>query len=494
LERLGVPGVFLVAGGFEHDVETALMHSGMTMLRTVVLDGYYWYIPPEESAPIAHAHIDEIIDALLVPLTPEEANPEQLEKVDFPPVKITGKSYPAAVEEFHRIFDEYCWGDGLALLPPTREAVDWMLTGTRRCPDEVIGEIPAQYGKATIEKIAINAVMAGAKPEYLPVIIAAIEAVTGETYDDFDLVHPQSSLGGFQLAIWVSGPLAEELNMKSKDRIWTYGNRANGTIGRAIRLCLINLGHMWPGINDMARSRAYPYTYFTFGEDVSDSPWEPYHVVQGFDSEDSCVTVSTIGGRSLPTNYTGTAPYGEPGQYLTAEATIETIIDTVLAHRSGVMGSYNPLIASPRCHPPKYVFMVTPEMAADFKAMGYTQESLREYIFEATKIPYGELSADEIANINARIQQTIKGRGIMADQIHPDDLPVFLDAMENQKPVPILVAPTSLHFVVAGGAGKTVVGWSYYDHIYTWSSNQTRLIDVKAKFPKCPHHPRCKHW
>ncbi len=447
----------------------------MTMLRTVVLDGYYWYIPANESDPIARNHFPEMIDALLVPRTEAEANPEQLEKIDFPPVTVSAASYPGAVEEVHRVFNEYGWSDGLAIIPPTREAVDWMLTGTSRYPDEFLGTVPAQYGQVTIEKIAVNAVMAGAKPEYMPVIIAAMEAVTGNTYDDFDLIHPQSSLGGFQLAIWVSGPMAVQLNMNAKERIWTYGNRANGTIGRAIRLCLINFGHVWPGINDMARSRAYPYTFFTFAEDYSDSPWDPYHVVQGFDPEESCVTVSTIGG-SMPANYTNTNLYDEPGNFLTAADTIAKIIETILAKRSTVMGRYNPKIASPACHPPKYVFMVTPQMAADFQAMGYSLESLRNHIFEQTKIPFADLSAKEIANIEARIDQSIHGRGIMADQIHPDHLPVFLDAMANQKPVPILVSPTSLHFVVAGGAGKTVSGWTYFDHCYTWSSNETRRI------------------
>ncbi|MGI6318355.1 MAG: hypothetical protein ACOX1J_06470 [Dethiobacteria bacterium] len=304
MEKLGVPSVLLVARGFEHDVESGSYDNGMTMLRRVILKGYYWYIPSEESRPIAESHFNDIIDALVRPLTPDEEDPPQLEKVDLPPITITSCCYEHAIQEFQEIFDKNHWGDGLALIPPTREAVDLMLTGTTRPPDEVIGKVPIKNGEATVEKIAINAVMAGAKPEYLPVIIAAMEAVSGwGTLEDYDLIHPQGSLGGFQLAIWVSGPMGEKLNMNSKDRIWTYGNRANSTIGRAIRLCLINFGHMWPGINDMARSRVYPFTFFTFAEDFSSSPWEPYHVTYGFDAEESCITVSTISG-NMPVNYT----------------------------------------------------------------------------------------------------------------------------------------------------------------------------------------------
>ncbi|NLL20838.1 MAG: hypothetical protein GX263_03745 [Firmicutes bacterium] len=477
MEKLGVPSVLLVARGFEHDVESGSYDNGMTMLRRVILKGYYWYIPSEESRPIAESHFNDIIDALVRPLTPDEEDPPQLEKVDLPPITITSCCYEHAIQEFQEIFDKNHWGDGLALIPPTREAVDLMLTGTTRPPDEVIGKVPIKNGEATVEKIAINAVMAGAKPEYLPVIIAAMEAVSGwGTLEDYDLIHPQGSLGGFQLAIWVSGPMGEKLNMNSKDRIWTYGNRANSTIGRAIRLCLINFGHMWPGINDMARSRVYPFTFFTFAEDFSSSPWEPYHVTYGFDAEESCITVSTISG-NMPVNYTNTALYEESGQHLTAQLTLEKIIDSIRSKRSTVIAGYNPDIASPAAHPPKYIFMITPEMAEDFKALGYTQESLRKYIFEETRIPFEELSTEEIANIKARIQQSLEGKGILADQIPPDYLPMWQESLQPGGKVPILISPKTLHFVVAGGEGKTVTGWSYFDHCYTWSSHETRLID-----------------
>jgi len=111
-----------------------------------------------------------MIDALTQPLTREETIPKPKEKEVFLPVEITAESYEAALEKFNQLFLENHWGDGLPLLPPTPERVKWMLTGTNRSPNEVIGKVAPKNGIATIEKIAINAVMAGAKPEYLPVI------------------------------------------------------------------------------------------------------------------------------------------------------------------------------------------------------------------------------------------------------------------------------------------------------------------------------------
>lgn len=473
LEREGVPGVLLVASGFEHDAQSAAADHGMSMQRQVVLDGYYWYIPAEESAPIARAQIDDIIDALTRTLTLEEENPPKLEKVEYPPITIEADSYEEAIEQFHRIFEENRYSDGLALYPPTREAVDYMLTGTNRSPDEIIGTIPVKNGEVTIEKIAINAVMARAAPEYLPVIIAAIEAVADE---DFDLVHPQASMAGPQFAIYVSGPIAEKLNMRSRDRLWTYGNRANSTIGRAVRLTLINAGHMWPGVNDMARQRVFPFTYFTFAEDIKNSPWEPHHVTAGFAPEDSTVTVSTITG--FPTDYTGTIAYEEPGEYLSAQETINRIINTIASRRSAYITNYKPLLAIPTQHPSKFVFMVTPDMAKDFVELGFTdQKSHAKHIYEATSIPYEELTEQEIANVQARIEVSIKGEGIVADQITPHRLQYFIDSLQPGGMVPLLFSPEDIHFVVAGGEGKSVVGWGYMRGCYSFSSHETRRIE-----------------
>ena len=173
----------------------------MPTIRVVELPGYYWHIPAAESKAIAKDNLNDFIAALTTPITVEEANPPQQQRVKFPPVKIRAKTYSAAVEEYQRMFSKSRWSDGLAIIPPTREAVDLMLSGTGRSPEEVIGKVPAKNGIATIEKIAINAVMAGAGPRHLPVIIAAMEGLTDK---DYDLLHPQASLGGFELAIWVT--------------------------------------------------------------------------------------------------------------------------------------------------------------------------------------------------------------------------------------------------------------------------------------------------
>jgi hypothetical protein len=437
----------------------------MPAIRLVSLPGYYWHIPAAKSKPIAENNIDAFITALTKPITTEEAKPPQQQRVAFPPVKITAKTYSAAVEEYQRLFSENRWSDGLAIIPPTREAVDLMLSGTSRSPREVIGRVLAKNGIATIEKIAINAVMAGASPKYLPVIIAAMEGLTDK---DYDLLHPQASLGGFELAIWVSGPIAAELEMNCFDRLWTYGNRANDSIGRALVLCRINLGQMWPGVNDMARTRAVPFTNYIFAENSSPpNPWEPYHVIRGFKSTDSCVSVSTVSAGI--STYSGTKGTDKA----------KSAINAILAKRNAVFARYNPAVANPNSHPPKHVFMISPLTAKELQDSGHTdQKKLREFIYDQTSVPYEHLAADEIKGIQARIDTSIAGSGIYADRLPVDVIPVYQQGLNPGGKVPLIVKPDDdIHLVVVGAADEaSMSGWSYMRAPYAWTSHKTKLI------------------
>ena len=185
MEKYGAPGVLLVSSNFLKDAKSAAADWLMPNIRIVTFPSEKWYRlrgTVQELRPLVEAAFNPIVEALTKPLTAEEAKPQKRSAVEYPPVRITGDSYEDAVEKFNASFLENKMGDGLPLVPPTREAVARMLKGTSRSPSEVIGKIPMKSGTATIEKIAINAVMAGAKPEYLPVVIAAMEAFVAPGY------------------------------------------------------------------------------------------------------------------------------------------------------------------------------------------------------------------------------------------------------------------------------------------------------------------------
>ena len=468
LEKLGIPTLFLVASGFDHDAEEAAIDNGMPTIRRLLIPGFVWGQPSEKKIILAKASFADMIKALTRPLTPEEAKPKPIGKEAYSPVKVTAASYEEAVEKFNQVFLENQWGDGLPLVPPTRQAVQWMLSGTSRSPDEVIGKVATKNGVATIQKIAVNAVMAGAKPEYLPLVIAAMEGFTDKA---FDLLHPQASMGQFNLAVIVSGAIGEEINMNSSTGFLGHGWRANNTIGRAVRLCLINLGHMWPGVNDMARvGRQSAHTLYTFAENQKFNPWPPYHVIQGYKPEDSCVTVSTIG------NYAKYAVTTLGSVGMAAEMQLNEVIKSILERREA-LALYKPGVFDPYALPAKYIFLIPPELAQSYQKQGFTRESLREYIYQKTSVPYEELSPKEIQSIQGKIKISIAGEGLVGGRIPPDRIPVFQEALKPGGKVPMVITPEDIQlFVVGYPVGGQIVQMSYHRAPYKWNSHQTKLI------------------
>ena len=187
------------------------------------------------------------------------------------------------------------WTDGLPIVPPTVERVTTMVATAGRDPNEIVAKVPPAFGAATVEKIAINAVMAGCLPEYMSVLIAAVEAMCEPR---FNLDGVQSTTNPVGVALLVNGPIRKQLDINCERNCMGQGWRANGTLGRAIRLIMLNVGGGKPGTGDKA-IHGFPGKYsFCFGEMEEANPWEPLHVERGFKKEDSTVTVSGVQGTS----------------------------------------------------------------------------------------------------------------------------------------------------------------------------------------------------
>ncbi len=195
-------------------------------------------------------------------------------------------------DEFESCF-ERGWSDGLPVVPPTEIRVVRMLAGTTRAPDEVIGAIPPNLAPCTVEKVAINAVMAGCKPEYLPVVLAAIEAALDPDFCMHGLLCTTHFAGPMVI---VNGPVAKAIGMNSGGNALGQGNRANATIGRALQLIIRNVGGGVPGGIDRA-TLGNPGKYsFCFAEDEVDPVWEPLSVERGVAAGKSAVTLYAAEG------------------------------------------------------------------------------------------------------------------------------------------------------------------------------------------------------
>ncbi len=209
-------------------------------------------------------------------------------KIRFNETGITARRIEiGAQEDEAEAMFERGWSDGLPLVPPTEERVLRMLQGTARAPDEVIGEVPPDLAPATVEKIAINAVMAGCKPEYLPVVLAAVEAVLDEAFAMHGVLATTMYVGP---VLVVNGKARREIGMNALGNALGQGNRANATIGRAVQLLIRNVGGGRPQEVDRA-TLGNPGKYTCcFAEDEEGSCWEPLSVERGLAPGVSAVT------------------------------------------------------------------------------------------------------------------------------------------------------------------------------------------------------------
>jgi hypothetical protein len=204
-----------------------------------------------------------------------------------------GGQHPAAVTHTASEQIEYCyergWTDGLPVVPATRALVDAMIEAAGLQPDTVIASMPSRKVSVTAEKVAINAVMAGCKPEYLPVVAAAVKGLAAP---EFGLHHVASALSGPTIVIVVNGPIAKRLGINATNNVFGPGVRANAAIGRALRLILLNCLKYRPGVSDRATMGTPGKYTCCIAENEENHPWEPWHVERGFQPDQSTVTLA----------------------------------------------------------------------------------------------------------------------------------------------------------------------------------------------------------
>lgn len=200
---------------------------------------------------------------------------------------------PADAEAFLDFAERQGWGDGLPLIPPTPERVQAMLEAVVEAPDSVVAIVEPRRGEATVEKIAINAVMAGAKPEYFPVVVAAVRAVC---QPQFNLYALNTTTCCATPAFMINGPARHSLGIECGYSCLGHNGRANGTIGRAVRLVMRNVGGAIPGAVSKSTFGQPGRVSLCFGEWEEKSPWEPFHTRRGFARDQSVVTAHCATG------------------------------------------------------------------------------------------------------------------------------------------------------------------------------------------------------
>jgi hypothetical protein len=277
-------------------------------------------------------------------------------------------------DEIEALF-ERGWSDGLPLVPPSERRVLAMLEGTSRRPDEIVAVVPPDLVPCTVEKVAINAVMAGCKPEYLPVVLAAVEAACTEEFNIHGLLATTMPAGPVLI---VNGPIRRAIGMNSGGNVFGQGNRANATIGRALQLVVRNVGGGRPGEVDRATHGNPGKVSFCFAEDEEGSPWTPLSVDLGAPAGASTLTI-----------FPGEGP--------------RCIVDQISREPDSLARSYAACLRT--LHHPKLllafdcILAVGPEHARVFAEAGWDKKRLVERLHELLRIPGSEFvrGADGIA-------------------------------------------------------------------------------------------------
>ncbi|MFH1651468.1 MAG: hypothetical protein ABID87_05160 [Chloroflexota bacterium] len=350
MEEMNKPAIALCNEGFAVFGTAAAGRAGIPALRVVPENVPCECTDPEEVDAGISAAMDAIITALTAPLTPAEKSPKP------PAEKLPRIAFKGNLEEVNRFFYKRGWGDGLPVLPPTEEAVAEMLKGTDLPPDHIVGELPPRSGKATVEKIAVNAVMAGALPTLMPVLIAGVEALLDPKLKFRLEIASAHSFAPF----WViNGPLRNDLNMNSGSEALSPGEIANGAFGRAMGLIIKNIGGARKNIEDKGTVGNPMKLSGVLAENEEESPWEPLHVEQGLRPEDSAVSVFCAN------TWINTPPYG-----LDDKGILDAITANVVPGRRGL-----------------FCLVLAPVHARTMAKKGWTKAEIKTYITEYARVP-----------------------------------------------------------------------------------------------------------
>jgi len=316
-------------------------------------------------------------------------------------------------EDVYTEFVKREWCDGLPIVPPTPERVRAMLAACPEDPARVLGVMPPIWREASIEKLAVNAVMAGCEPAYFPVVVAAVKAVLEPAFNLYGVqatTHPVAPL------VIVSGSVAAAIGMHSGAGLFGPGFRANATIGRALRLILMNVGGGWPGRHDMATQGSPAKFTYCIAERDNGAPWPSLRERLGFSADQSVVTV-----------FGGEGPHNVNDHVSTTAAGVLNNVSSVATTLGSNVGWYMPQS--------QLLVVLGPEHAQTIAADGLTPPDIQRFVFEHARMPLGRLKLGGMWGMH--------------------DWPLWMQKVTDEETMlPRFPAPEDIYVMVAGGSGK----------------------------------------
>lgn len=382
-EKAGVPTVGITAAHFVPDAHRSAENFGLPALALAVVPEPLTNQTPDEIRAVVGGSLEQILEGL----TLVKAAPQVASTITFLPdtwLAFEGESELEALERMNDAFLRYAWSDGLPLFAPTEERLERMLKGTRRGAEEIVAVMEPGFGKATVAKIAANAVMAGCRPEFLPVVITAVECLTEP---QINLRNKSMSTCPHAPFVWVNGPIRERIGLNSGTCALGPGSPsfANTVIGRAVRLCMMNIGHTYAGVADMDTIGSPTKYSMCVAENEERSPWAPYHVDAGFGRDEDVVSVAFNCGICELHDFTNHDPERLTDVFASAAMNVANIstgmwlVGRRADPRSGTQEKEH------------HVMLICPDHADQFKKHGWSKKSVQEAMYRKARVSFDKL-------------------------------------------------------------------------------------------------------
>jgi hypothetical protein len=436
-EKRGIPTVSWTANRFEKDAQASARAFGLPIIALALIPTPATNESDDSISKMAENAINQVIDGLIKPALPKVG------EITAPPseiLKFQGEDTLEAIAVMNKFFLEKGWSDGFPIMPPTRQAVERMLSGTSLNANKSICLLEPAFGMATVEKVAINAVMAGCQPEHLPVVITALKC----------LADPAMLVRNFAMStaphaplVLINGPIAKKLGINAKSCALGPGSisYANTVIGRSIRLIMMNIGHSYPGVGDMDTIGSPTKYSMCLAENEDENPWEPFHVERGYDRDTSTVTIHFNYGLCDMADAWSTAPEGLVERFAGTATNLGHmgIGQWLIGHRNDQR--YNVDVKE------HDFILMCPDHAKVFNEAKWSKNQVRQAIHEHALAP-GRLLWRDIKLVQAA---------------HPD----FADLEKDpERMLPVLEDPECYHIAVVGAdVGRSLFCWGAGDAV-----------------------------
>jgi len=422
VEKLGIPAVGIIATGFLGQARATAKALGMPNLGIAEFPGIIMNQTDEElrkntEEVLAKNVVTQLTKVVGTAVKVEEPGPEEVVA-------------EGTLDEVNEFFLSKLWTDGLPIIPPTKDRIERFLRFTERRPHDPIGVLAPENREATIWNVAVNGVMAGCRPEYMPVLVAIVEAIADPEFH----LRDAGATPGWEPLIILNGPIAKELDFNYECGVLRAGRQANTSIGRFIRLYMRNVAglRIAPGSTDKGSLAIGPNVVLPENEDALDElGWEPFSVQQGFRRGDNVVTVQSAISPTIPIYTAGDRALDH------METLVEIFGGTCAwwSHTAIRKGKYFPLL------------VIGPGVARIIARDGWTKKEIQQHLFEQTKVSVRALKkhAWQIGFTAYDLHELVK-KGIVSD--------AYIQSDDPDRLVPAFIKPEWIGIVVSGDPGR----------------------------------------